>query len=147
MSVSSLLDESTAAAKAMQMCYSLKGKKGKKNKFLVSSNVHPQTISLIQTRAEVIGIEVIVGDHSTFDVDLGDYCGAVVKYPNTYGYVQSPSEPYADFTARTHAGGAMVICATDLMFLAKLAPPLPGGPTSPSHPRNGSARRVFIDEQ
>ena len=73
MSVSSLLDESTAAAEAMQMCYSLKGKKGKKNKFLVSSNVHPQTISLIQTRAEVIGIEVIVGDHSTFEVDSGDY--------------------------------------------------------------------------
>ena len=52
MSVSSLLDESTAAAEAMQMCFSLKGKKGKKNKFFVSKDVHPQTISLIETRAE-----------------------------------------------------------------------------------------------
>ena len=97
MSVSSLLDESTAAAEAMQMCYSLKGKKGKKNKFLVSSNVHPQTISLIQTRAEVIGIEVIVGDHSTFEVDSGDYCGAVVKYPNTYGICPIPQRTLRGF--------------------------------------------------
>ena len=92
MSVSSLLDESTAAAEAMQMCYSLKGKKNKKNKFFVSQDVHPQTISLIQTRAEVIGIEVIVGDHSTSEVDSGEYCGAIVQYPNTYGSVSSPGE-------------------------------------------------------
>lgn len=123
MSVASLLDESTAAAEAMQMCFSLKGKKGKRNKFFVSHDVHPQTISLIQTRAEVIGIDVVVGDHSVSEVDSGDYCGAIVQYPNTYGAVESPGESYADFAGRAHAGGAMVICATDLLALTKLAPP------------------------
>ena len=123
MSVSSLLDESTAAAEAMQMCFSLKGKKGKKNKFFVSKDVHPQTISLIETRAGVIGIEVVIGDHSTAEVDNGEYCGAIVQYPNTYGSVESPGESYGDFTKRAHAGGSMVICATDLMALTKLAPP------------------------
>ena len=123
MSVSSLLDESTAAAEAMQMCFSLKGKKGKKNKFFVSRDVHPQTISLIETRAGAIGIDVVIGDHSTSDVDSGDYCGAIVQYPNTYGSIESPGESYADFTTRCHEGEAMVICATDLMALTKLAPP------------------------
>lgn len=123
MSVASLLDESTAAAEAMQMCFSLKGKKGKKNKFFVSSDVHPQTISLIQTRAEAIGIEVVVGDHSSSDVDNGEYCGAVVQYPNTYGSVESPGESYASFASRAHDGNAMVVCATDLMALTRLSPP------------------------
>jgi len=123
MSVSSLLDESTAAAEAMQMAFSLKGKKGKKNKFFVSSDVHPQTIAVIETRARAIGIEVIVGDHSSTAVDNGEYCGAVVQYPNTYGAVASPGETYASFTERAHEGGAMVICCTDLMALTKLAPP------------------------
>eukprot|EP00585_Thalassiosira_rotula_P013497 CAMPEP_0196132250 /NCGR_PEP_ID=MMETSP0910-20130528/1958_1 /TAXON_ID=49265 /ORGANISM="Thalassiosira rotula, Strain GSO102" /LENGTH=1027 /DNA_ID=CAMNT_0041391847 /DNA_START=143 /DNA_END=3226 /DNA_ORIENTATION=+ len=123
MSVASLLDESTAAAEAMQMCFSLKGKKGKKNKFFVSEDVHPQTKSLIKTRAEAIGIEVVVGHHSESNVHSGEYCGAIIQYPNTYGSVESPGESYADFTGRAHAGGAMVICATDLLALTKLAPP------------------------
>jgi len=123
MSVASLLDESTAAAEAMQMCFSLKGKKGKKNKFFISKDVHPQTIALIQTRSGVLGIDVVVGDHSNADFSAGDYCGAIVQYPNTYGAVESPGESYADFTARAHEGGAMVIAATDLMALTKLAPP------------------------
>ena len=123
MSVASLLDESSAAAEAMQMCYSLKGKKGKKAKFFVSDRVHPQTIALIQTRAGVIGVEVVVGDHSASDVESGEYCGAIVQYPDTYGSVNSPGESYADFTARAHAGSAMVVCATDLMALTRLASP------------------------
>jgi glycine dehydrogenase len=124
MSVASLLDESSAAAEAMQMCFSLKGKAGTKNKFFVSKDVHPQTIALIQTRAKVIGIHVEVGDHSTSHVDNGEYCGAIVQYPNTYGSIESPGgESYAEFTTRVHAGSAMVICATDLMALTKLDPP------------------------
>ena len=124
MSVASLLDESSAAAEAMQMCFSLKGKAGTKNKFFVSKDVHPQTIALIQTRAKVIGIHVEVGDHSTSHVDNGEYCGAIVQYPNTYGSIESPGgESYAEFTTRAHAGSAMVICATDLMALTKLDPP------------------------
>ena len=123
MAVASLLDESTAAAEAMQMCFALKGKKGKKNKFFVSQDVHPQTIGVIETRSEVIGIDVVVGDHSKVDFSGNDYCGAIVQYPNTYGSMESPGESYRNFTTRAHEGGCMVIAATDLMALAKIAPP------------------------
>lgn len=123
MSVASLLDESTAAAEAMQMAFALKGKKGKKNKFFVSNDVHPQTIGLIQTRAGVWGIEVVVGDHSSADFEAGDYFGAIVQYPNTYGSIESPGESYESFTGRVHDQGGLVIAATDLMALTKIAPP------------------------
>jgi glycine dehydrogenase len=123
MAVASLLDESSAAAEAMQMCFALKGKKGKKNKFFVSQDVHPQTIGLIQTRSKAIGIEVVLGDHSTADFSAGDYCGAIVQYPNTYGALESSGETYESFTSRAHAADAMVIAATDLLALTKLAPP------------------------
>lgn len=123
MAVASLLDEATAAAEAMQMTFALKGKKGKKNKFFVSNDVHPQTIALIDTRAGAVGIEVVKGNHSEVDFSKGDYCGALVQYPNTYGSVQSPGESYKSFTARAHEGNALVIAATDLMALTQLAPP------------------------
>lgn len=123
MAVASLLDESSAAAEAMQMCFALKGKKGKKNKFFVSKDVHPQTIGLLQTRAGVIGIELIIGDHSNADFSAQDYCGAIVQYPNTYGSVESSGESYKSFTDRAHKSGAMVIAATDLMALTQIAPP------------------------
>lgn len=123
MAVASLLDESTAAAEAMQMCFAIKGKRGKRNKFFVSNDVHPQTIGLLQTRAGVIGIELVIGDHSDADFSAADYCGAIVQYPNTYGSVESPGESYKSFTDRAHEVGAMVIAATDLMALAKISAP------------------------
>lgn len=127
MAVASLLDESSAAAEAMQMCLSLKGKKGKKNKFFVSQDVHPQTIGLIQTRAGALGLEVVVGNHSHVDFSSNDYCGAIVQYPNTYGAIESPGESYATFTNRAHEADVMVIAATDLLALTKLAPPASWG--------------------
>jgi len=123
MAVASLLDESTAAAEAMQMSFALKGKKGKKTKFFVSQDVHPQTIGLIQTRADVWGVDVEVGDHSNADFSCGNYFGAIIQYPNTYGTIESPGESYADFTKRMHDAGGLVIAATDLMALTKIAPP------------------------
>lgn len=123
MAVASLLDESSAAAEAMQMAFALKGKKGTKNKFFISQDVHPQTIGLIQTRAKAIGIDVVVGDHSSLDFSGKDYCGALVQYPNTYGSIESPGESYSSFADRAHDADTMVIAATDLMALAKLAPP------------------------
>merc|ERR1740124_1364890 len=105
------------------MCFALKGKKGKKNKFYVSKDVHPQTIGLLTTRAGVIGIELVHGDHSDADFSANDYCGAIVQYPNTYGSIESPGESYESFTKRAHDGAAMVIAATDMMALAKIAPP------------------------
>lgn len=123
MAVASLLDESSAAAEAMQMCFSLKGKKGKKNKFFVSDDVHPQTIGLILTRAEALGIKIILGQHSKVDFSTNDFCGALLQYPNTYGALESSGESYESFTNRAHESGAMVIAATDLLALTKLAPP------------------------
>lgn len=123
MAVASLLDESTAAAEAMQMTFAIKGKKGKKNKFFISQDVHPQTIALIETRAGVIGIDVVVGDHAKADFSAGDYCGTIIQYPNTYGAMESGGESYESFTNRAHEGNAMVIAATDLMALTKIAPP------------------------
>lgn len=123
MAVASLLDESTAAAEAMQMCFALKGKKGKKHKFFVSDDVHPQTIGLLETRAGLLGIELVFGKHSEADFSSGDYCGSIVQYPNTYGSVESPGESYKSFTDRAHDGGAMVIAATDLMALTKISAP------------------------
>merc|ERR1719183_854656 len=123
MACASLLDESTAAAEAMQMSFALKGKKGKKNKFFISNDIHPQTISLLETRAGAIGIELIRGDHSSADFSAGDYCGAIVQYPNTYGSIESPGETYESFANRLHDENAMLIVATDLMALAKLKSP------------------------
>lgn len=123
MAVASLLDEATAAAEAMQMTFALKGKKGKKNKFFVSQDCHPQTIGVINTRASVLGIEVVLGDHSKVDLSAGDFCGAIVQYPNTFGDIESSGESYASFVERAHEGNAMVIAATDLMALTKIAAP------------------------
>eukprot|EP00934_Nitzschia_sp_Nitz4_P000180 Nitzschia sp. Nitz4//scaffold4_size323378//221111//224343//NITZ4_000686-RA/size323378-snap-gene-0.466-mRNA-1//-1//CDS//3329553477//180//frame0 len=123
MAVASLLDESSAATEAMQMCVSIKGKKGKKNKFFVSEDLHPQTIGLFETRAEALGINLVIGAHSDVDFSSNDFCGAIVQYPNTYGAVESPGESYASFTQRAHDADAMVVAATDLMALTKLAPP------------------------
>lgn len=123
MAVASLLDEATAAAEAMQMAFALKGKKGKKDRFFISQDVHPQTIGVIQTRAGFLGIKVTVGDHSKVDMSGDDFCGALLQYPNTYGSLESSGETYESFTNRAHSSGVLVIAATDLMALSKIAPP------------------------
>src|ERR1044072_3399402 len=63
----SLLDEATAAAEAMHMCYAIKGDETKA--FFVSEDCHPQTIAVVQTRAEPLGIEIILGNHQEFRFD------------------------------------------------------------------------------
>jgi len=123
MACASLLDEATAASEAMQMCYSLKGKKGKRDKFFISEDVHPQTIALLETRAGSIGITVVKGKHGEVDISGKDFCGAIVQYPNTYGSIESPGESYESFAGRLHRVDAMLIVATDLLALAKLKAP------------------------
>ncbi|MFL5580627.1 MAG: aminomethyl-transferring glycine dehydrogenase [Gemmatimonadaceae bacterium] len=113
----SLLDEATAAAEAMAMCYGAKGKPGKET-FFVSDLCHPQTIDVVRTRAAVKGIKVAVGDHRTFA--LGEEVfGALVQYPATDGAVLD----YREFSERAHAAGALVVAAADLLALVLLAPP------------------------
>lgn len=111
----SMLDEATAAAEAMAMIHALKTGR---NRFFVAHGCHPQNLEVVQTRAEALGIEVVVGDHETFEFTENVF-GALVQYPATDGSVKD----YSTFTARAHAAGAMVTVATDLLALTVLKPP------------------------
>eukprot|EP00210_Caulerpa_lentillifera_P007104 g6797.t1 len=113
---SSLLDEGTAAAEAMAMCSALT--KGKRKKFFISNNCHPQTIAVCQTRAEGLGLEVIVGDEGNVEL-TPEVCGVLIQYPATNGGVKD----YSDFTKKVHASGARVVVASDLLAMTLLTPP------------------------
>lgn len=113
----SLLDEATAAAESMHMSYAVKGKETV-DAFFVSEECFPQTIDVIRTRALPLGIEVIVGDHRTFDFSTRVF-GAVVQYPAGDGAVYD----YREFIERAHAAGAIVTVAADLLSLTMLTPP------------------------
>ena len=111
----SLLDEGTAAAEAMQLAAS---SKPNKNQFFVSDRCHPQTIDVVRTRAEPIGVEVITGDHTTFTPGERTFA-TLVQYPATDGVALD----YSEFIEKTHAAGALSIVATDLLALTLLKPP------------------------
>jgi glycine dehydrogenase len=113
----SLLDEGTAAAEAMVMCFGAAGGDGREV-FLVSSDCHPQTIAVVRTRAEARGIEVVVGKHRDFAIDNTVF-GVLVQYPASDGAVYD----YSEICQRAHDAGARVVVAADLLSLALLAPP------------------------
>src|SRR5690554_8084890 len=84
----SLLDESTEAAEAMIMFYNARARadvKAGKNKFFVSEFAYPQTIDVIKGRAKHLGIELIFGDPTNFDLTDDKIFGALVQYPDVYG--------------------------------------------------------------
>jgi glycine dehydrogenase len=112
----SLLDEATAAAEAMTLCR--RAAKNKSNVFFVSADCHPQTIDVIKTRAEPLGIEVRVGDERK-DFDPSACFGLLVQYPGTHGDVRDPSA----LIAAAHEKGARVAVASDLLALTLLKPP------------------------
>jgi glycine dehydrogenase len=117
----SLLDEGTAAAEAMAMVHGIprKGANGSPaRKFFVSERCFAQTIDVIRTRALPQGIEVVVGDHATAQLDAS-FFGAIVQYPAQDGSVSD----YRTFIEKAHQVGALVIVATDLLSLALLTPP------------------------
>ena len=113
----SLLDEATAAAEAMHLSYAVH-KNHEANSFFVSQECFPQTIEVIRTRALMQGVQVIVGDHRTFDFSTPVF-GVLVQYPAGDGAVHD----YRDFIARARQHGAAVTMATDLLALALLTPP------------------------
>ncbi|MEO8428392.1 MAG: aminomethyl-transferring glycine dehydrogenase subunit GcvPB, partial [Verrucomicrobiota bacterium] len=113
----SLLDEATAAAEAMMMCHRIKAAEGRKV-FFVSNACHPQNIEVVQTRAEALGVEVIVGDPESFALNERVF-GVLLQYPDTWGVVHD----YRSFVETVHAAGALVIVAADLLSLALLRPP------------------------
>lgn len=116
----SLLDEGTAAAEAMQMLkVTRKGARKKVNKFFVDQNTFPQTIDILKTRALPTGIELVIGDIASFDVNDESYYGLLLQYPNNDGNVIDKSTLIASANER----GIGVVVATDLMSLALLTPP------------------------
>ncbi len=112
----SLLDEATAAAEAMTMSYGLC--KTGANCFWVSQQCHPQTIAVVKTRAQPLGIEVVVGDHQQASLDASVF-GVLLQYPATDGAIYD----YSEFCDRAHGVGALVTVAADLLSLTLLKPP------------------------
>ncbi len=113
----SLLDEGTAAAEAMIMLQRI-SKRGNRTRFLVADSCHPQTIEVVRTRAHPIGVEVFVGDHSSFEFDDA-VLGALVQYPATDGAIHD----YTQLCEAAHAAGAYVVVAADLLSLTILKAP------------------------
>ena len=117
----SLLDEGTAAAEAMTMVYNIVNKNLgglPRNRFFVSEKCFAQTIDVIKTRAQCIGIDIVVGNHEKISFDES-YFGAIVQYPDERGAVMD----YRSFIASVHGSGALAVVAADLLSLALLKPP------------------------
>jgi glycine cleavage system P protein (glycine dehydrogenase) len=112
----SLLDEPTAAAEAMAMLHRVKGAKA--DVFFVDCESHPQTIDVIRTRAEPVGIDVVVGDPHTDMPDDGVF-GVLLQYPGTTGLVRDDRA----LVEELHSRGALVAVAADLLALVLLKPP------------------------
>ena len=114
----SLLDEATAAAEAMSMFKGLLDRKSTACKFFVDQHTLPQTVDVVLTRAEPLGIEVVIGDYKTFAPD-DSYFGALVQYPNELGSV----EDYREIAAKCKSANVKICFASDLMALTLLTPP------------------------
>ncbi len=113
----SLLDEGTAAAEAMTMTLGIVRHKGKAT-YLVDENCHAQTIAVLETRAAVREIDIVVGDAHEFEFAPG-VIGALIQYPTTDGHI----DDYRAVCEKAHAAGAVVTMATDLLALTMLTPP------------------------
>lgn len=116
----SLLDEATAAAEAMAMCLAISRSSGhERTEFFASQDCHPQTIAVMQTRAEPLGMTLRVGRTQTIDFFNPQLAGILLQYPTTDGYVGD----YSALVAQAHAAGVLVVVATDLLALTLLRPP------------------------
>jgi glycine dehydrogenase len=113
----SLLDEATAAAEAMNMCFSVKGRSPGK-RILVSAECHPQTINVVKTRAHALGVQVTEVSRGAFQFDP-DVFAVLVQYPDTNGIINN----FDALVQQAHQAGAMVIVAADLLSLVLLRPP------------------------
>jgi len=118
---SSLLDEGTSAAEAMIMLFNTRSRNQKKteiNQFFVSDELLPQTISILKTRSNPLGIELVIGNHQDFDFS-SDFFGAIVQYPSKSGEIFN----YTDFVSKANSNDIRVVAAADLMSLVLLTPP------------------------
>uniref|UniRef100_A0A6G1SIW9 Glycine cleavage system P protein n=1 Tax=Aceria tosichella TaxID=561515 RepID=A0A6G1SIW9_9ACAR len=148
----SLLDESTAAAEAMQVCYRVDTKL-KRQKFLMSRHCHPQTKAVVETRAQALDIQVDYFDElellkdtpsagsgagDSKQPDFSQYCGVLVQYPNTEGFLFDLDR----ITKPCQAGGCLVAVATDLLACTLFKPP--GDFEQPADLVVGSAQRFGV---
>ena len=115
MANASLLDEATAAAEAMVFCHKIS--KSRSDVIFVSNSCHPQIIDVIQTRAEPIGIKVVIGDEK--EALLSQAFAVLLQYPSTNGEIHD----YFQLTKDFKSYGGMVIVAADLLSLSLLKPP------------------------
>ncbi|MDX1447610.1 MAG: aminomethyl-transferring glycine dehydrogenase [Acidimicrobiia bacterium] len=128
----SLLDEGTAAAEAMAMAH--RADKSDRNVFWVDSGCHPQTIEVVRTRANPVGIEVRVEDPDRFDLEAG--FGVLLQYPSTTGQIRD----FRSLAARARDAGVMVVAAADILALTLLTPPGEWG----AHIAVGSTQRFGV---
>lgn len=115
----SLLDEGTAASEAMTMFFRVrKGPKKSANKFFVSNKTYPQTIELLKTRSEPLGIELVIDDIGKFDY-ADDFFGALIQYPDSDGNIYSPST----ILEKCNSKNIFTCVCSDLMSLVLFQPP------------------------
>lgn len=117
----SLLDEGTAAAEAMALLFDVRTRDQKKNninKFFVSEEILPQTLSVLETRAIPTGVELVVGNHETFGFSE-EFFGALLQYPGKYGQVYD----YSSFIKNANSKDIKVAVSADILSLVKLTPP------------------------
>ena len=117
LSNASLLDEGTAAAEAMVMCFEHAGRARKT--FWADAATHPQTLAVMRTRALPLGIDLHVAEPGAWKLDLGTTCGALISYPATDGRVVD----HRALVERVHAASGAVVMATDPLALSLLTPP------------------------
>ena len=114
----SLLDEATACAEAMTLCRRVKEADADRNTFWIASDCHPQNIDLVRTRAEALGLQVVVGDWR--QASLGpEVFGVLIQYPGSLGEVGD----YSQLVRAAHEAGALVVFAADLLALTLLKTP------------------------
>ena len=112
----SLLDESSAAAEAMNMAFS--HHRHRRRKFFADSQLFPQTLAVLQTRAAPRGIELVVAEHTKVSVD-STFCGGILQYPCADGTIPD----LAAFNADLHKVNALAITSADLFALTLLPSP------------------------
>ena len=113
----SLLDEGTAVAEAVTMCHNINSS-NKSETVFVSTDCHPQTISVVRTRAEAIGLKVLIESPSNFDFSIPVFA-TILQYPATDGNISDPS----NFIKLAQEHNVLTIIATDLLALTQIKPP------------------------
>jgi len=117
----SLLDESTAAAEAMNLLYAVRDREQKKSnvsKFFVSKDVFPQTLSVLKTRSKPVGIELVIDDVENFDFD-STFFGALIQYPGASGEIKNISS----FISKCISSNIKTAVAADILSLVLLESP------------------------